>query len=315
MELIRGQHNLRPHHHGCVATIGNFDGVHLGHARVMGQVLERARALGLPAVVITFEPLPHEYFVGSERPARLTGLRDKLIVLEHLGIDRVLCLRFDDHLASLEPEAFIQRILVDGLGVRYLVVGDDFRFGKGRVGDFAMLQRAGEAQGFEVTHTETYSIDGERVSSTRVRAALDAGQMALAHRLLGRNYQICGRVVHGDKIGRGLGYATANIRLDHHTTPVHGIYVVEVEGLGPRPRPGVASIGTRPTVGGTLKQLEVHLFDFEQDIYGRHINVALLHHLRDERKFGSIEALKAQMAIDLEQAREYVRSHKDDRVA
>jgi riboflavin kinase/FMN adenylyltransferase len=315
MELIRGQHNLRPRHHGCVATIGNFDGVHLGHARVMGQVQERAQALGLPAVVITFEPLPHEYFVGAERPARLTGLRDKLIVLKRLGIERVLCLRFDHRLANLEPEAFIQHILVEGLGIRYLVVGDDFRFGKGRVGDFTMLQRAGRAHGFEVTHTETYSIDGERVSSTRVRAALNAGQMALARRLLGRTYQICGRVAHGDKIGRDLGYATANIRLDHHTTPVHGIYVVEVDGLGPKPRPGVASIGTRPTLGGTLKQLEVHLFDFAQDIYGRHINVGLLHHLRDEQKFASVEALKRQMAIDLGHAREYFRTHKDHRVA
>jgi riboflavin kinase/FMN adenylyltransferase len=314
MELIRGQHNLRPRHHGCVATIGNFDGVHLGHARVMEQVLERARALALPSAVITFEPLPHEYFVGAERPARLTGLRDKVIVLESLGIERVLCLRFDHRLATMEADAFIDRLLVAGLGIRFLVVGDDFRFGKGRIGDFAMLKGAGAKHGFEVTHTQTYIVDGERVSSTRIRAALDAGDMALARRLLGRPYRICGRITHGDKLGRGLGYATANIRLDHHSTPVHGIYVVEVEGVADRPLPGVASIGTRPTVGGTLKQLEVHLFDFDRDIYGRHINVGLLHRLRDEQRFESLDALKLQMAVDLEHAREYFRTHSNRQV-
>lgn len=309
MELIRGQHNLRPRHHGCAATVGNFDGVHLGHQRIMHQLLERAAQLDLPATVISFEPLPHEYFAGSERPARLTGLRDKLIALERLEMQRLLCLRFDDALASMSARDFIEDLLVRALGIRYLVVGDDFRFGSGREGDFDMLRRAGEHHGFEVAATGTFEVEGARVSSTRIRAALDRGDMALARRLLGRPYSICGRVAHGDKLGRGLGYATANIRLDHHSTPVHGVYVVAVEGLAPEPLPGVASIGIRPTVGGRLKRLEVHIFDFDRDIYGRHINVLLLHRLRDELKFDSLDALKAQMAVDLRHARGYVRTH------
>uniref|UniRef100_UPI003D0C411D bifunctional riboflavin kinase/FAD synthetase n=1 Tax=Sedimenticola sp. TaxID=1940285 RepID=UPI003D0C411D len=213
MELIRGLHNLRSEHHGCVATIGNFDGVHLGHQAVLGQLADKAARLDLPTVVITFEPQPQEYFSHGDIPPRLTRMREKLKALRRYSVDRVLCLPFNRALAEMEAGEFIRRMLVDGLGVRYLVVGDDFRFGKGREGDFAMLKQAGTEYGFEVVTMHTFEIGDSRVSSTRIREALQVGDLALAEQLLGRPYRMCGRVAHGNKLGRSIGFPTANIFL------------------------------------------------------------------------------------------------------
>lgn len=305
MELIRGLHNLRPQHRGCVATIGNFDGVHLGHQAVLGQLAEKAAELCLPTSVITFEPQPQEYFTRGDIPPRLTRFREKIKALQRYSVNRVLCLPFNPALAQMEAEAFIQRVLVDGLAVRYLVVGDDFCFGKGRRGDFAMLQQAGERHGFEVVNMRTFELDGGRVSSTRIREALQAGNLSLAEQLLGRPYRMSGRVAHGDKLGRTIGFPTANIFLHRKKTPVDGVFAVEMFGIEGEPLAGVANVGTRPTVDGTRSLLEVHLFDFSADIYGRYVHVDFLHRIREERRFDSFDALKAQILRDAEQAREF----------
>ncbi len=305
MELIRGLHNLHPRHHGCVATIGNFDGVHLGHQAVLGQLADKAAQLDLPTVVITFEPQPQEYFSHGETPPRLTRLREKFKALRRYSVERVLCLPFNRKLAEMEAEAFIQRVLVDGLGVRYLVVGDDFRFGKGRRGDFAMLQQAGAKHGFEVVTMHTFEIGGSRVSSTRIREALQVGDLALAEQLLGRPYRMCGRVAHGNKLGRTIGFPTANIFLHRKKTPVDGVFAVEMFGIEGEPVPGVANVGTRPTIDGTRSLLEVHLFDFSADIYGEYVVVDFLQRIREERRFDSFDALKVQIMLDAQQAREY----------
>jgi riboflavin kinase/FMN adenylyltransferase len=305
MELIRGLHNLQPGHRGCVATIGNFDGVHLGHQAVLGQLAEKADELCLPATVITFEPQPQEYFAPDKAPSRLTKFREKLQALRRFSIDRLLCLSFNRRLAEMSAEAFIQQVLVEGLGIRYLVVGDDFRFGHDRTGDFGMLQAAGQQHGFEVVHMHTFEVDGERVSSTRIRQALNAGKMQAATRLLGRDYRLTGRVAHGEKLGRQLGYPTANIHLHRKVSPLQGIFVVEVFGIAGEPWQGVASLGTRPTVDGRRVILEVYLFDFDQDIYGKHIQVSFLHKLRDELRFDSLEALTARIGQDVDEAQAY----------
>lgn len=299
MRLIRGLHNLQRMEAGCAATIGNFDGVHLGHQAVLGQLAERAAELGLPTVVVTFEPQPQEYFAPESAPPRLTRLREKLAALRRYSVDRVMCLRFNPALAALTAEQFVQQILVDGLNVKYLVVGDDFRFGRGREGDFTYLQQAGERCGFQVAHMHTFEIDGARVSSTRIRQALEAGEMQQAERLLGRPYRMLGRVAHGDKRGRTIGFPTANVFLHRHRTPVQGVFAVEVFGLEPEPVRGVANVGTRPTVDGTRSLLEINLFDFDQQIYGRYVGVDFLHKLRPEYRFESFEALKEQIARDV----------------
>lgn len=307
MELIRGLHNLKPRHRGCVATLGNFDGVHLGHQAVIGQLAEKAEELGLPAAVIVFEPQPQEFFQPQNAPARLTRFREKFQALRRFSIDDVVCLRFDAKFAALEPEEFIRRVLVDGLAVRYLVVGDDFRFGYRRRGDFSMLHAAGQRHGFQLVNMHTFNIDGERVSSTRIRAALAAADLVTAEKLLGRPFRMGGRVAHGDKIGRRLGIPTANIYLHRKTVPLKGIYTIEVFGVKDEPRPGVADVGTRPTVGGTKTLLEVHLLDFEEDLYGCHLNVNFLLKLRDDKRFDSIEALSRAIRVDVEHAREFFR--------
>jgi len=310
MELIRGLHNLKPRHRGCAATIGNYDGVHLGHQAVLGQLAQKASELGLPTTVIVFEPQPQEYFEPHAALPRLTRLREKLQALRRFGVERVLCLRFDRRLASMSPQEFIQRVLVDGLGVRYLVVGDDFRFGAGRKGDFAMLQSAGREHGFPAVPMLTFNIDDARVSSTRVRAALVSGDMTGAERLLGRPYRMSGRVAHGDKLGRTLGIPTANVYLHRQATPVKGVFVVEVFGLDTEPLFGVANVGTRPTVNGTYGLLEVHLFDFDQQIYGRYMHVNFLHKLRDEKRFDSLDELTRYIHLDMDHAREFFRLHR-----
>lgn len=311
MRLIRGLHNLRPADRGCVATIGNFDGVHLGHRAVFQRLLARGRELGLPATVITFEPQPMEVFAPESAPARLTRLREKLGALRASDIERVMLLEFGPRLAAMPAPEFVQRLLIEGLGVRFLLVGDDFRFGRGRTGDFALLRdmgRVAEANGagFAVEDLHTITHGAERISSTRVREALARGDLEQARHLLGRPYCLEGRVVHGDKRGRSIGFPTANIALHRRVSPVRGVYAVRVKGLGSEPWPGVANIGTRPTVDGTSARLEVHLFDFDQSIYGRHLEVELVLRLRDEQRFESFEALRAQIQRDAETARAFL---------
>ncbi len=305
MELIRGLHNLREAHRGCVATIGNFDGVHLGHQAVLGQLSEQAARMHVPSVVISFEPQPLEYFSPQQAPARLTRFREKFEALRRFNVDRLLVLPFNRKLAQLTAQEFVQRVLVDGLQVRYLVVGDDFRFGRGRSGDFTLLQQAGQQHGFEVVNLHSFCSDGQRVSSTGIREAMQQGDLAHAEQLLGRQYRMSGRVAHGDKIGRQLGYPTANIHIRRKTTPLHGIFVVEVFGLAGEPLAGVASLGTRPTVNGKKMLLEVYLFDFNRDIYGQHLQVGFLHKIRDELRFTSLDALKIQIDNDVKQAQEF----------
>ncbi len=309
MQVIRGLHNLRPRHRGCVATIGNFDGVHLGHQEVFRHLRQKGAEFGLPATVITFEPQPQEFFAPERAPARLTRMREKLLALKEAGIERVVLLEFNRKLAEMTAEAFVQRLLVEGLDVRYLFVGDDFRFGRGRSGDIALLRQVGREHGFEVENMHTFVVGDERVSSTRIREALAAGDLELAARLLGRRYRICGRVAHGDARGRTIGFPTANIDLHRRVSPLRGVYAVKVYGLGEAPLTGVANIGTRPTVeGDTRYLLEVHLFGFDRRIYGAHIQVEFHQRLRDERRFDSFDRLQEQIRRDCAAAREFFQS-------
>lgn len=305
MELIRDLHNLKAVHRPCVATIGNFDGVHLGHQAIIRQLQRHARETDLPAVVITFEPQPMEFFLHEAAPARLAAFREKLELFDHYAVDRVFCLRFDHSLASLPAEHFVRDLLVDRLGIRRVIVGDDFRFGKGRAGDFSLLSREGREHDFDVIPTETFYYDGERVSSSRIRAHLAAGEFEQAARLLGRPYYISGKVLHGDKRGTGLGFPTANLLLNRKKSPLSGIFAVMVHGLGETPREGVACIGTRPVFKGTTELLEVHLFDFNEQIYGHRIRVEFMQFLRQERDFDSPDALLEQMHEDARQARAF----------
>jgi riboflavin kinase/FMN adenylyltransferase len=305
MKFIRGIHNLNEQHRGCVLTIGNFDGVHRGHQALMSRLCEEGRKRNLPVVVVVFEPQPLELFAGDKAPARLTRLREKLRYMAEAGVDKVLCVRFDRRFAALSAQRFISDLLVEKLDVKYLAVGDDFRFGAGRQGDFLLLQKAGAEYGFEVVSTETFCDGGKRISSTAVRQALAVDDLALAQSLLGHPFTISGRVVHGDALGRTLGFPTANLPLRRSVSPVKGVYAVEVRGLTPEPLPGVANIGTRPTVKGLRQQLEVHLLDINMDLYGRHIDVVLKQKIRNEQRFASLEALKEQIANDVVTARQF----------
>lgn len=289
-----------------VLTIGNFDGVHLGHRALLDELKAKARALALPATVLTFEPHPRELFAPDQAPARLASMRDKLELLAECGVDRVHVCRFDRKLASLTAEQFIEQILVRGLSVRHLIIGDDFRFGKARGGDFLMLQKAGNDHRFVVEAMPTVDFGGLRVSSSAVREALAAGDIERAERLLGRPFVIAGRVMDGKKIGRTIGFPTANIQVRRKRLPLSGVFAVTVSGIDPKPLPGAANIGVRPTVAEGLKPvLEVHLLDFDRDIYGRHVDVNFLHKLRSEAKFESLDALKAQIARDVAEVRAY----------
>ena len=289
-----------------VLTIGNFDGVHLGHQAMLRQLRERADRLGLPAAVLTFEPHPREVFTPDQAPARLTSLREKLALLEACGVDQVYLFRFSRARAAMSADDFITRYLVQGLQTRHVIVGDDFRFGQGRKGDLALLKASGEQYGFTAEALETVEQQGDRVSSSAVREALAQGALVRAAELLGRPYAIAGRVVHGDKIGRTLGFPTANVQLKRKQVPMKGVFAVTVSGLDKRQLAGAASIGVRPTVGKGLKPvLEVHLLDFAQDVYGAHVTVHFQHRLRDEVKFDSFDALKRQIALDVQATQDY----------
>ena len=304
-KIIRGFHNLSPSSEGCVATIGNFDGVHLGHQAVLSQLALKGDMLGLPATVITFEPQPTEFFLPAKAPPRLSRFREKVEALRSYSIEQLCVLRFNEVLAGMSANDFIQKLLVKGLNVRYLVVGDDFKFGKDRKGDFALLKKMGEEHNFQVVNMHTFAIAETRVSSTRIRQALTAGDLMLAQTLLGHPYKMSGRVAHGVKRGRTLGYPTANIHLHRAKVPLTGVYAVRLYGLEDEPIEGVANVGVRPTIGEGNTLLEVHLFDFNKDIYGENVQVYFLHKVRDEKKFDGLPALVAQIERDCQSARNY----------
>jgi len=307
MELIRGLHNMRPRHRGCVLTIGAFDGVHLGHQAVIMHLLDKSRELGVPSLVIVFEPLPREYFSPLEAPARIMSFREKFFAMRDLGVDRLLRVQFKESLRAMSAQQFLDDIFVAGLGVRYVVLGDDFRFGNDRQGDLEFIRQQGPRHGYEARPTPTFSIDGERVSSTRIREALEAAEFAVAQRLLGRPYSISGKVVYGRQLGHTLGAPTANLQLDRLRAPLAGVYVVEVSGAGLVAAAGVANVGVRPTVDDSIRaNLEVHLLDREVALYGQHIEVTFRHRLRAEQKFGSVDELRENIARDIGNARAWL---------
>ncbi len=303
MNLIRGINNIKSAQQNCVATIGNFDGVHLGHQKVLQQLVEKARAENLPALVITFEPLPPEFFHADQAPARLLLLREKIVQLKKCGVDRVLCLRFNTALASLAAADFVKTILVEKLHIHTLIIGDDFRFGHKRQGDFALLQKLGQQYGFAVVPTQTVKLDGHRIGSSVVRAALAEGDLGQAAILLGRPFTLSGHVIYGDQRGRQLGFPTANISLRRRVLPLLGVFAVRVHGLAEQPLPGVANVGRRPTVDGKRRLLEVYLLDFNREIYGKRIEVEFIKKLRDEKRFDSLEELKVQIERDVGEGR------------
>ena len=318
MNLSRGLHSItsanggsverrpaggRCSNRGCVLTVGNFDGVHLGHQHMIRVVKRRAAELGCAATVMVFEPSSKEFIDPQGAPPRLTRWREKFLALAALGVDRLVTLRFDNAMRAMSPERFVTELMVEGLGVRHVVVGNDFRYGNQAEGAIHSLRAAGVAHGFAVEQMDAYVVDEVRVSSTAVRGCLEKGDCAGAARLLGRRYRMMGRVVYGEALGRTLGFPTANLRLMRRKSPLCGIFAVRVHGIEPAPMGGVASLGTRPTVNGTVPLLEVHVFDFSGDLYGRAIEVEFIAKLRDEDKFDSLDSMKVQMNIDAAQAR------------
>jgi riboflavin kinase/FMN adenylyltransferase len=304
-KLIRSLYNIAAAQQGTVLTMGNFDGVHLGHQQLIAQTVAQAEARGVSSTVVTFEPHAFEYFAGQNVTIpRLTRLREKFLSLAACGIDNVIILPFNQLLANQSASDFIAQMAA-ALHPVHMVVGDDFRFGQGRSGDFALLQQLGDELGFTAESLPTVMVEGERVSSTRIRKALAAGDLGLAKQLLGRAYSMMGRVRHGDKLGRQLGFPTANIFLHRKLTPVRGIYTVLMHGIADHPWRGAANIGTRPTVDGTRTLLEVHLLDFHRDIYGRYVQVEFCEKLRDEQRYANLEILKAEIANDVAATQDY----------
>ena len=301
-------------HSSLALTIGNFDGVHLGHRAMLDELARAAKRLNVPACVMIFEPQPREFFAPDKAPARLTSLREKLELLDACGLNHAHVCRFNYAFAQIAAQDFIERVLVRGLGVRWLQVGDDFRFGSRRAGDFVMLKQEAPRLGFEVQALPSVMVEGIRVSSTAVRDALAAGELTRASRLLGRAYSISGRVVRGDQLGRKLGFPTANVQMKHNRAPLAGIFAVEVHGAAAGVTRGAASLGVRPTVKAQgAMVLEVYLFDFKEEIYGRHIRVDFLHKLRDEEKYADLDTLKRQIALDVESAQQYFAGAQDYR--
>ena len=302
MQLVRGIHNIQLDDHGCVLTIGNFDGVHLGHQQVITALVNKAKALNCVAAVLVFEPQPQEFFSPTTAPARLCRLRDKYNLLAKLGVQRLICVNFNAKFANQSPQYFIENLLVKKLGIKHLIVGDDFHFGKGRQGNFSMLCKAGEEYGFNVSDTQSYKVADCRISSTVIRQALEQDDLLSVKQMLGREYSIIGRVFHGDKRGRQLGFPTANVLLRRQVSPLNGVFAVMIKtNLGQFK--GVANIGARPTVAGIRQQLEVHIFDFDENLYGQCIEAIVKKKLRSVIKFDNLEALTAQIHQDSEQAK------------
>ena len=303
---MRVSHGFPKNVPATAVTIGNFDGVHAGHQAMLRRLVENAHLMGLVPCVLTFEPHPREFFTPEQAPARLTSLREKLEIFEGFGIEHAHICRFTKGFSQLSAQDFIERILVQGLNAKWLLIGDDFRFGAKRAGDYAMLVESGQRDGFEVAAMHSVMVEGLRASSTAVRESLVAGNLELARHLLGRPYSVSGRVVHGDKLGTEIGFPTANIQLKHNKPPLSGIFAVELSGLQGGILRGVASLGVRPTVKQNGKPtLEVHLFDFDKKIYGSHVQVDFLHKLRDEEKYPDLGTLIAQIGRDVENAKSY----------
>ena len=297
---------MEPMREGCVLTIGNFDGLHLGHRAVIEKLARKGRTMGLPVIVLIFEPQPLEYFLGDNAPSRLMRLREKVIQFTRLPVDGVLILRFNQYFANLDPETFISEVLLNKLNVKYLVVGDDFHFGKARRGNFALLKEKSHEFGFKVEETDSYLLAGHRISSTMIRDALGEGDLALAARMLGRSYSVSGRVAHGDKRGRTIGFPTANIEMFRKNTPIEGVFAVIMTGIDEQEITGVANVGTRPTIGGgTRVVLETYLFDFNRDIYGKYVEVHFKKKIRDEMRFQSLDELRAQITKDVAEAKKF----------
>jgi riboflavin kinase/FMN adenylyltransferase len=287
-------------------TIGNFDGLHRGHLAMLEKLKQQAAARNLPTCVLTFEPHPREFFSPAQAPARLTSLREKAELLRDAGIDRLHVFRFDKTFSSLSAEDFIKEALVNTLHARWILVGDDFRFGAKRAGDFDLLKSMGSQYGYEADFLHTVTVDGSRSSSTAVREALAAGNMDKAAQLLGRPYSISGRVVHGDKLGRTIGFPTANIQLRHNRPPLVGIFAVEICGIDDRPLQGVSSLGVRPTIWANGRPtLEAFIFDFDRNLYGQRLRVDFLRKLRDEEKYPDLESLVAQINRDVDNAKTF----------
>jgi len=303
MQLVRGIHNIQSKDHGCVLTIGNFDGVHLGHQQVIKALVSKAKALNCVAAVLVFEPQPQELFSPETAPARLCRLRDKYNLLAKLGVQRLICVNFTAKFANQSAQHFIEHLLVKKLGIKHLIVGDDFHFGKNRMGNFDMLCQAGKTFGFDVSDTTSYKMADCRISSTAIRQALEQDNLTDVQQMLGREYSIIGRVFHGDKRGRQLGFPTANVLLKRRVSPLSGVFAVMVNTNDGQFK-GVANIGARPTINGVRQQLEVHIFDFNESLYGQCIEVIVKRKLRPVIKFDSLEALTAQIHQDSEQAKQ-----------
>ena len=307
MQLIRGLHNLKKSEQGCVLTIGNFDGVHRGHQEILKRLINCAGNYGLPSAVMFFEPHPEELFRPDNSPPRMSRFRDKITFLRGFGIEQLILVKFSREFSQMSAEHFLKEILINQLGVKHLIVGDDFHFGHQRQGNFDYLASHCEELGFDLERTSTLTEDGERISSTAVRQALQNNDLQKAEKLLGRPYIISGKVVHGDKRGRTIGFPTANVLLQRKVSPLHGVFAVEVEFFDGKENVtiyGVANIGKRPTVGGHRLQLEVHLFNWSRDIYGEHITVKFVRFIRAEKKFADFEQLKAQIARDSQTAKD-----------
>ncbi len=309
MHLIRGLPHLKPLKKGCVLSIGNFDGVHTGHQKVIEKLAEQGKLMHLPVVLMMFEPQPLEFFLGENAPSRLMRLREKVIQFKSLPVDNLLVVKFNRSFANYKAENFISDFLVNKLNVKYLVIGDDFHFGKARCGNFAMLKEKGLQYGFNVEATSSYLVEGYRVSSTLIRDALGSGDLSTAKQMLGRDYSVCGRVAHGNKRGRTIGFPTANIEMFRKNTPITGVYAVTMTGIDNTEITGVANVGTRPTIAAEKKViLETHLFNFNREIYGHYVEIHFKQKIRDEVRFDSIDELKAQIEKDIIIAKQILNS-------
>lgn len=311
MQLIRGIYNIKSHQQdlakGCVLTIGNFDGVHLGHQQVLQQLKADADRLGLPSVVMLFEPLPSEFFNAEKSPVRLMNLREKVAYFNGYNlVNKMLLCRFSKSFAQQSPEEFVDELLIKQLKVKKLIIGDDFRFAKNRAGDFAFLQQQGKKHGMEVISQKTLTVADKRVSSTRIRKSLAEYDLLEVKSLLGRPFEFKGRVIHGKKLGRQLGFRTLNLNPKRNKMPVEGVYSVFVTGLAEYKVAGIANIGIRPTINGVQPAIEVHLFDWHKDVYGAHVGVELHKFIRSEQKFNGLDELKKQIHLDVIQAKQYL---------